>query len=188
MPIDSCPCPRKCLHIANSPKCLHFATSCQQANTSLEFGHQQKGRKMELNEIVEEAKKKTGLSQNRLAERIGLSRSSLSQVLHGKRPLPAEAAIELFDLTGIHPRKILQATVKKAASVALALCISFVQTPKEAQAKSNTYEHQIQQNTDYAALKRRKRKRSITRKAALVRNTVKAALQHFCSRGTPRPA
>lgn len=107
---------------------------------------------MDLTKVIDEAKQKTGLTQDQLATRIGLDRTALSHVLHGRRKLPAEAAIELFDLTGIHPRDILKATVTKkprtnrglqAASIALAAVTLFM-TPSENRAyASDTYRAQV---------------------------------------------
>ena len=87
-----------------------------------------------LNEICEVAKQRHNLSQNALASRVGMSKTNFSAVLHGRRKLPAEAAIELFDLTGIHPKKILHASVKVAASVMIAVVILFLTPPENAQA------------------------------------------------------
>lgn len=94
---------------------------------------------MDLTKVIDEAKEKTGMTQDQLAARIGLDRTALSHILHGRRKLTANAAIELFDLTGIHPRDILNATVTKkprtgqglkAACVALA-AVGFFMTPSE---------------------------------------------------------
>lgn len=88
---------------------------------------------MELEEIVKEAKTRNGLSQNELASRIGMNKQNLSAVLHGRRKLPAEAAIELFDLTGIHPKEILKASMRIASSVML-FVILFLHLPEKAEA------------------------------------------------------
>ena len=88
---------------------------------------------MELKDVIEEAQHKTGLSQNKIAERIGLTHSNLSSVLAGRRRLPAEAAIELFDLTGIHPREILRAAVKTAACFLLGVVL-YTTGPEKAKA------------------------------------------------------
>lgn len=88
---------------------------------------------MDLNEICREAEKKENLSQAGLARKIGLTPQALCHVLKGRRKLPAEAAIELFDLTGIHPKEILKASMRIASSVML-FVILFLHLPEKAEA------------------------------------------------------
>jgi len=89
---------------------------------------------MELRDICRKAEEKTGLSQNKLAERIGLEKTALSHALAGRRKLPAEAAIELWEITGIHPKEILAASARIAACIALAVVTLLVTPPEKAQA------------------------------------------------------
>lgn len=116
---------------------------------------------MDLTKVIDEAKQKTGLNQDQLAARIGLNRTALSHVLHGRRKLPAEAAIELFDLTGIHPRDIMNATVKPkstsmhAACIALAAVTLFVTLPPNTAYASSPYDGRISHNTYSHAFRRR---------------------------------
>lgn len=116
---------------------------------------------MDLTKVIDEAKQKTGLNQDQLAARIGLNRTALSHVLHGRRKLPAEAAIELFDLTGIHPRDIMNATVKPkstsmhAACIALAAVTLFVTLPPKNAYASSPYGDRISHNTYSHAFRRR---------------------------------
>ena len=112
---------------------------------------------MDLTKVIDEAKEKTGMTQDQLATRIGLDRTALSHILHGRRRLPATAAIELFDLTGIHPRDILNATVTKkprsgqglkAACVALAVVSLFWSGVENRAFASSGYEMQMARNAD----------------------------------------
>lgn len=107
---------------------------------------------MDLTKVIEEAKEKTGMTQDQIATRIGLDRTALSHILHGRRRIPATAAIELFDLTGIHPRDILNATVTKkprsgqglkAACIALACVILTMTTGENKAYASEAYKSEI---------------------------------------------
>ena len=92
---------------------------------------------MELNELIEEAKKRNGLSQNKLSVRIGLGPSQMSQILHRKRRMPAEAAIELAELTGEPAKRVWEAAkayAARAAVVVLACGSLFFSAPEIAQA------------------------------------------------------
>ena len=114
---------------------------------------------MELRKIIDQAKDETGLCQDKLAERIGLNRTALSHILHGRRKLPAEAAIELYDITGIHPREILKATTEKKATMHAALWligfVCFFMTPPENTARaSSTYGAASRHNVDSQLLRR----------------------------------
>lgn len=106
---------------------------------------------MELKRVIDEAKEKTGLNQDELATRIGLDRTALSHVLHGRRKLKAEAAIELFDITGIHPRKILEATVRPMALIALGVVLFFLSGDVESPFAAMAYAGFISGNTHYGA-------------------------------------
>lgn len=107
---------------------------------------------MELRQVIETAQDLHKLTQNELAKRIGMTKENLSSVLNGRRPLPATAAIELFDLTGIHPRDILNATVTKkprsgqglkAACIALACVILTMTTGENKAYASEAYKSEI---------------------------------------------
>lgn len=104
---------------------------------------------MELKDVIEEAKEKTGLNQDELAKRIGIDRTALSHALHGRRKLKAEAAIELFDITGIHPKKILAATARTAACIALAVVVIFSTAGANPAYASMAYEAGNAGNTKY---------------------------------------
>lgn len=111
---------------------------------------------MNLTKVIDEAKQKTGLNQDQLAERIGLDRTALSHVLHGRRKLKAEAAIELWAITGIDPREILKATVTKkpagkaglqAACIALAAVSLFMSSAETRASASSPYAPVVSHNT-----------------------------------------
>ena len=61
---------------------------------------------MKLNEIITNAMETLHMSQTGLAKRIGLQPTALSHVMSRRRNLPAEAAIELSELTGESAKKI----------------------------------------------------------------------------------
>ena len=61
---------------------------------------------MQLIDYIEEAKVRTGMSQGKLAEAIHLTKQNFSSILAKRRSLPAEAAIELSELTGESAKKI----------------------------------------------------------------------------------
>lgn len=109
---------------------------------------------MELREVIEKAKENTGMNQDQLAERIGLDRTALSHALHGRRKIKAEAAIELFDLTGIHPKEILKATVRTTACVALAVVVLYTTVAPKTAIASTACENRTQQIKHYGSLRR----------------------------------
>lgn len=79
---------------------------------------------MELREICKIAQEKHGLTQNELAARLGLQKGHLSSAINGRRGLPAEAAFELEDLTGIPAREIYRLGKARAAQGgAASLCL-----------------------------------------------------------------
>ncbi|MDP1718558.1 MAG: HigA family addiction module antitoxin [Burkholderiales bacterium] len=49
-----------------------------------------------------------GMTQTRLAERLGVSRLSVSELLHGKRALSADMAIRIARLTSTTPESWLR--------------------------------------------------------------------------------
>jgi transcriptional regulator with XRE-family HTH domain len=74
---------------------------------------------MDLENIVEEAKSKNGLSQAGLAKKLGITPQNMSAVLHRRRALPAEAAIELAELTGKPAKRVWEAAKDYAARAAV---------------------------------------------------------------------
>lgn len=125
------------------------------------------GATMEFDEIINTAKTRHGLSQNKLAERIGLNKSSMSAVIHGRRPLPAEAAIELFDLTGIHPRDILKAASRTMSCLALALVVFLSPVSVKNSYASNAYYEHAHLSTNYRLFRRRSQSHVCTLKRPL---------------------
>ena len=92
---------------------------------------------MELNEIIEKAEESHQISQNELAKRIGMSPQNLSHVMRGRRKLPAEAAIELAELTGQPAKRVWEAAksyAARAAVVVLACGSLFVSGVEKAEA------------------------------------------------------
>lgn len=80
---------------------------------------------MDLREICRKAESEHQLTQRALAQRIGMQEQNLSAVLKGRRKLPAEAAIELSELTGIGAKQVWEAakswTGQNAMRTALAI-------------------------------------------------------------------
>ncbi|PLK47844.1 helix-turn-helix transcriptional regulator [Uliginosibacterium sp. TH139] len=98
-----------------------------------------------LPEVIKQVEEEKHLSQADVARQLQMTPQNLSHVLKGRRKLPAEAAIELFDLTGIHPRKLLEMSKKLFAAGAHAGMILavvsgafFVTYPTETQAQTKT--------------------------------------------------
>lgn len=100
---------------------------------------------MELNEIIEKAEEQHRLSQNELAKRIGMSPQNLSHVLRKRRKMPAEAAIELAELTGENAKRVWEAAKNYAARAAVVVmtggCLLF-STPGEVQANQSVTQAQ----------------------------------------------
>lgn len=65
---------------------------------------------LNLHEICKQVETSKQISQAELARMIGMTPQSLCAVLKGRIGIPAKAAIELFDMTGIHPKAILAAS------------------------------------------------------------------------------
>ena len=74
---------------------------------------------MELNRIIEKAETEHRLTQKELAARIGLQPTALSHVMARRRKLPAEAAIELAELTGEPAKRVWEAAKAYAARAAV---------------------------------------------------------------------
>lgn len=70
----------------------------------------------DLPEVIKQIEEDERISQAEVARRLEMTPQNLSHVLKGRRKLPAEAAIELFDLTGIHPKKLLEMSKKLFAA------------------------------------------------------------------------
>lgn len=79
---------------------------------------------MKLDEIIEQAETQHRLSQNELARRIGLQPTALSHVMRGRRTLPAEAAIELAELTGQPAKRVWEAAKAYAGRAAVVACVA----------------------------------------------------------------
>lgn len=71
---------------------------------------------MDLRQICEKAEKDHQITQRELAQRIGLQPTALSHVMNRRRKLPAEAAIELSELTGLRAKEVWTAAVRWAKS------------------------------------------------------------------------
>lgn len=90
---------------------------------------------MNLRDICHTAMKKHHLSQNQLAERIGLHKGDLSAAIHRRRDLPADAAIELAELAEM-PAKVVRdagkrngGAISKGVAHAIRVCILIVGLP-----------------------------------------------------------
>lgn len=74
---------------------------------------------MELTKIIEKAEAEHRLTQKELAKRIGLQPTALSHIIAKRRKLPAEAAIELAELTGEPAKRVWEAAKAYAARAAV---------------------------------------------------------------------
>ena len=51
--------------------------------------------------VVDQAKEATGLNQTQLAEKVGISKSQLSDIRNGRQPLSEDIIRELCDVCGV---------------------------------------------------------------------------------------
>jgi transcriptional regulator with XRE-family HTH domain len=66
----------------------------------------------ELGELVRARRKKVGLSQERLADLIGLTRTSITNIEKGRQRIPLDVLFALGEALKVDPRDILPAASK----------------------------------------------------------------------------
>ncbi|MHB1267545.1 MAG: helix-turn-helix domain-containing protein [Acidithiobacillus ferriphilus] len=77
---------------------------------------------MNVDELIETTKARTGLSQAKIAKEIGISAPSLSELKNGKGELSDETYIKLAELAGVDPAEvILEKHMRKAGPAAAAV-------------------------------------------------------------------
>ena len=77
---------------------------------------------MNVDELIKTTKARTGLSQAKIAKKIGISAPSLSELKNGKGELSDETYIKLAELAGVDPAEVLiEKHARKAGPAAAAV-------------------------------------------------------------------
>ena len=61
----------------------------------------------ELGRRLRKARKDAHLTQNAVAERVGLSRTSITNIEKGRQHIPIHTLMSLADAVGVHPEELL---------------------------------------------------------------------------------